>query len=151
MEYNAERELGWDDTIQNDSEDYTPLPAGDYDFEVLSFERGRHAGSEKLPPCNKAVLNIKLINPERSITISHNLFLHTKTEGLLCAFFRAIGQRQKGEELSMNWSTVVGSRGRCKVDVRTYTGNDGNKYTSNNITRFYDAEPTTGGYTSGRF
>ena len=39
-----ERELGWDDEISNDGEEFTVLPAGDYDFEVVAFERGRHDG-----------------------------------------------------------------------------------------------------------
>lgn len=33
-----ERELGWDDTIQQEQE-YITLPAGDYDFRVERFER----------------------------------------------------------------------------------------------------------------
>jgi hypothetical protein len=51
------REYSWDDQIEKDSE-FILLPEGDYDFEVMSFERGRHAGSDKLPPCNKAILAI---------------------------------------------------------------------------------------------
>ena len=43
------RAFDWNDTIEHDSE-FVLLPAGDYDFTVKSFERGRHPGSEKLPP-----------------------------------------------------------------------------------------------------
>ena len=55
-----DRELDWNDTIEKDGDEFVLLPEGDYDFEVISFERGRHPGSEKLPPCNKATLSIKL-------------------------------------------------------------------------------------------
>ena len=48
------REFGWDDEIQNDSTPFEVLPEGDYRFRVEKFERGRHSGSEKIPPCNKA-------------------------------------------------------------------------------------------------
>ena len=106
---NEGRELGWEDPIENDGPDYKVLPEGDYDFEVISFERGRHPGSDKLPPCNKATLSIRIKGEKGQTTVKHNLFLHTKTEGLLCAFFTAIGHRRHGERIAMNWSKVVGA------------------------------------------
>ncbi|MBE5957712.1 MAG: DUF669 domain-containing protein [Lachnospiraceae bacterium] len=137
-----EREFGWDDTIENDSE-FVLLPEGEYPFEVTSFERARHNGSEKLPPCNKAVLAIKITAPDgKSTTINHNLFLHSKTEGMLCAFFTSIGQRKKGEKISMNWNLVPGSRGRCKVGIHTYKNKDGDERQTNQIVRFL--EPSYG-------
>jgi len=135
------RELGWEDPIENDGPDFTILPEGDYDFEVLSFERGRHAGSDKLPACNKAVLRIRLAGPEGTTTLDHNLFLHTKTEGILCAFFNAIGQRKHGERMTMNWGKVVGSKGRCKVIIDTWIGSkDGKEFKNNKIQKFYEYE-----------
>ncbi len=131
------REYSWDDSIEKDSE-FTLLPECDCDFEVLSFERGRHAGSDKLPPCNKAILSIKLESPEGESTVKHNLFLHSSVEGMLCAFFSAIGQRQKGEKITMDWNKVPGSSGRCKVGIRKWTGDDGTERSSNEIKKFYE-------------
>jgi hypothetical protein len=112
---NNDRELSWNDAIENDG-GYEPLPEGEYPFTVKLFERGRHTGSEKLPPCNKAVLTILVGNPtERTLEIKHNLFLHSKTEGMLCQFFRAIGARKSGERIVMDWNKVVGAKGRCIV------------------------------------
>jgi hypothetical protein len=142
MADNIERELGWDDQIEHDGADFVLLPEDDYDFEVLSFERGRHAGSEKLPACNKAILKIKLTGPAGTTTIDHNLFLHTKTEGILCTFFNAIGQRKHGEKMTMNWNKVVGSKGRCMVVIDTWIGSkDGREMKNNKIQKFYDYEP----------
>lgn len=129
------RELGWDDVIENDGPDFVLLPAGDYDFEVVEIERGRHNGSEKLPPCNKAIVHIRIEGKEGVSIIRHQLFLHTITEGMLCAFFVGIGQRQKGERITMNFNQVVGSKGRCKVGIRKYEGKDYNE-----VKKFY--EPT---------
>ena len=143
MENNLDmgREFNWDDVIQNDGEEFVLLPEGDCDFEVRSFERGRHNGSEKLPPCNKAILKIRVTNEAgQSTTITHNLMLHSKCEGMICAFFTAIGQRKRGEQLRMNWNTVVGSRGRCNVGVRTWTSKTGDVMKSNEIKRFYEPE-----------
>ena len=46
--------------------------------------------------------------------------IRDRTEGMLCAFFTAIGRRKKGERLRMNWNAVPGSRGRAKIGIRTY-------------------------------
>ncbi len=150
-DYNVERELGWDDQIENDGPEFVTLPEGDYDFEVTSFERGRHNGSDKLPACNKAIVSIKIEGPQGIFTIQHNLFLHSKTEGLLCAFFTAIGQRKKGEKLKMNWNQVIGSKGRAKVGVKKWTY-EGKEYEGNEIKKFYEpSESPSKGFEAGRF
>lgn len=135
-----EREFSWDDTITKDASDYIMLPEGDYNFTVDSFERGRHPGSEKLPPCNKAILTLRIESAEGTARITHNLFLHSKTEGMLSAFFTCIGQKKKGEPLKMNWGVVPGSTGRCKVGIHSYTNKDGEERKSNDIKRFYPKE-----------
>ncbi len=135
-----EREFSWDDTITKDASDYIMLPEGDYNFTVDSFERGRHPGSEKLPPCNKAILTLRIESAEGTARITHNLFLHSKTEGMLSAFFTCIGQKKKGEPLKMNWGVVPGSTGRCKVGIHSYTNKDGEECKSNDIKRFYPKE-----------
>lgn len=135
-----ERELGWDDEIEKDSGDFILLPDGDYDFTVESFERGRHPGSDKLPPCNKAILKLRIDSEEGNALINHNLFLHTKTEGMISAFFASIGQKKKGEKVKMNWNAVIGATGRCKVAIRTWKGEDKVEHQSNDIKKFYPKE-----------
>lgn len=137
---NVERELGWDDNIENDSPDFILLAEGDYDFEVTGFERARHNGSEKLPPCNKAIVNIKIESEQGTANIKHNLFLHSKCEGLLCAFFTGIGHRKHGERKKMDWNKVIGSRGRCKVKPKEWKKNNGETIYLNEIKKFYAPE-----------
>ncbi len=146
-----DRELGWDDQIENDGADFEVLPAGDYDFEIVGFERGRHPGSDKLPACNKAILDIRIKGEKGQTTIKHNLFLHTKTEGLLCAFFTGIGQRKHGEKVTMNWNQVTGSKGRCKVGIRKWKNDKGEELTFNEIRKFYEPEQPATGFTPGKF
>ena len=134
-----EREFQWDDTITKDASDFILLPEGDYNFTVESFERGRHTGSDKLPACNKAILTLRIDTAEGTAKITHNLFLHSKTEGLLSAFFSCIGQKKKGEPLKMNWQKVIGATGRCKIGINTYT-KDGEERKNNDIKRFYPKE-----------
>ena len=114
MNNDMEREFGWDDVIEKDGGDFVLLPEGDYNFTVTKFERGRFNGSDKMPACNQAKLELTIHSLEYGdVTVFHTLFLHTKTEGLLSNFFAGIGQKKKGERARMNWNAVVGSRGKC--------------------------------------
>lgn len=163
----AQRELGWDDEIQKDGGEFILLPAGDYNFTVTKFERGRFAGSEKMPACNQAKLELTVHSPEHGdVVVFHNLFLHTKTEGLLSNFFAGIGQKKKGEKLKMNWPTVIGATGRLKLEVNHFKGRDGEDKTNNQVKSFYSSEDVSsqprqhqapfptgnqGGFTPGQF
>ncbi len=150
--------LDWDSEISQDSE-FVLLPEGEYTFTVTKMERGYFNGSAKMSKCNKAELTIKVSAPDgKSTTVTHNLFLHRKCEGLLCAFFTSIGQRKHGETLRPNWQAVVGATGRCKVGIHEWTGNDGQKRQSNEITRFLEpvagaqqTAPVAAGWTPGSF
>lgn len=144
-----ERALDWDDSIEKDGGDFILLPEGDYDFKVEKFERARHSGSAKLPACNKAILTISIEGEEGTATLIHNLFLHTKTEGMLSAFFSAIGLKKKGEKVNMNWTMVPGSTGRCKVGIRNWTNSEGKAMQSNEIKKFYAKEEKT--FKAGEF
>lgn len=151
------QELSWDSEIEHDSE-FVLLEPGEYDFEVLSFERARHNGSAKLPPCWKAVLKLRISNKSGATSIiSHNLFLHSSLEGLLCSFFTAIGQRKHGERMKMNWPSVPGSRGRAEIEVHEWQGKDGKTMKNNQIRRFLepkeskDTNPAAKSFTPGAF
>lgn len=142
-----DRVLGWDDEISNDSQIQSILlPPGEYPFEIVQLARSRHtpkAGSAgKLPECPKAEVTVRCYTTDDHADIKNNLFLHSRCEGLLCQFFRAIGQRKHGEPLRPDWTRVIGSKGRCKVAVRDYMI-DGEKRQANEIKAFLDpkAEP----------
>jgi len=143
------KEYGWDDEIEKDSEGFTLLEPGEYDFEVVNFERARHNGSAKLPACNKAIITLRVSAPDgRSVDLKHNLFLHSKCEGLLSAFFVGIGLKKHGEKLKMDWSKVVGRRGRCTVGVHEYNGK-----TYNDIKRILEPKeaPAQTSFKAGTF
>lgn len=141
---NNERELGWDDEIEKDGSDFVLLPEGDYNFTVAKFERARFQGSDKMPPCNQAKLELTVHSSEHGdVTIFHNLFLHTKTEGLLSNFFAGIGQKKKGEKLRMNWNAVIGAKGRCLIEHNKYMSK-GEERVNNQVKKFYPYEEVFG-------
>lgn len=135
------REMGWDEGFSKDfsESDFITLPEGDYDFTVESFERARHEGSEWIPPCNKAVLKLRVESPEGPAVITHNLFLCTKDSCRrnIYRFFEAIGQVKDGEDLRPNWSVanLVGQTGRAHIIQRPDKTDPSKVY--NNVKNFY--------------
>ncbi len=117
--------LDWDSEIEQESE-FTLLPAGEYPFRVLKFERSHFEGSDKMPSCKMALLTLEVGEPGKTATVTDRLYLHTKSEWKLSQFFISIGEKKRGERVKMNWPAVPGATGRCKVTVRQYNGNDYN-------------------------
>lgn len=139
-----DRELGWDDEITQDSAGFVQLAPGDYQFTVTNFERARHTpkpnSQGKLPACNKAIITIQIETAEGISQLTHNLFLHTTTEGMLSAFFGAIGQKKHGEPLRMNWNTVIGAKGVARINKRKGTGQYSDKEYDNVKSMIYADE-----------
>lgn len=120
-----DREYGWDEKpiSKPDEGGFVILPDGEYPFIVPLFERARHQGSEKLPPCNMAIVHLLVDGGEfGKCTVKHRLFLHSKMQGLLSQFFKGIGLRKKGDDLFMDWSKVPASTGIVKLGHRQYEG-----------------------------
>jgi hypothetical protein len=135
--------LDWDDSIENDGQEFVTLPEGDYDFTITNFERGRFPGGGKLPACNKATLTLRVENKEGTASIRTDLFLHKSVEWKLSAFFRSVGLKKHGEMLRrMPWDKVVGAKGRAHIVQRSYTGKDGTQRTTNDVRDFLDPKDT---------
>ena len=138
---NNNGELGWDDVLENDGDEYVILPEGDYVFKVASFERGRYAGGEKLPACNEAVLKLAVEHDGQIVNITDKLKLHKSMEWKLASFFRAIGQKKHGEKLTMDWSKVPGAEGRAHFKPRHYKDQNGDEKEANNVAKYLDFDP----------
>lgn len=136
---NAAHEIGWDDPISADGEQFITLEEGDYDFTVTGFERGRFPGSAKIPACNKAVLTLTVSTVEGTANVKYDLILWSSLEWKISAFFRAIGQKKNGEAFVPRWNQVVGAGGRAHFKPRKYTNKDGEERTANDVASFYDA------------
>ena len=144
--------MDWNDTIENDGQEFVILEEGDYNFTVTSFERGRFPGGPKVPACNKAALTLQVKTDEGIAVIRTDLLLYRSLEWRISAFFRCIGQKKHGERLVMDWNRVVGSQGRAHFKPRTYMDRDGNERQANDVDRFYDWDekyfPVTGDWST---
>lgn len=142
-----ERAFDWNDTIKNDSS-FVELPEGDYDFTIDHYDRARFDGSNKIPPCNMAVVYFNIQAPDGSIaTVRNNYILHSKMEWKLSELFCGVGLKKKGEELRMNWNALPGCTGRAHVTLDPDKNDPSKKY--NNIDKLYPKEPK--GYKAGSF
>ena len=132
------REFGWDDEIQSEDA-FTLLDAGDYEFEIVKYERARHEGSEKIPPCNKAVVTFKV----GDTVLTENFLLCSTLEWKLSQLFLSVGLKKHGEPLRMNWQALPGKRGVCKVIVHKYNDKNGVQREINRIDKLYayDEQP----------
>jgi len=131
--------MDWNDAIENDGQEYVLLEEGDYNFEVVEFERGRYPGSAKIPACNKAALTLAVITEDgKRATVKFDLILFRTLEWRISQFFRCIGQKKHGERLVMNWNTVLGSKGRARFKPRSYINRDGEERQTNDVVTFYD-------------
>ena len=130
--------LDWDGVLENDGSEFPLLPEGDYAFEVTGFERGSFPGSEKMCACNKATLTLKIESEQGTANIFDDLILHKRMEWKLSQFFRAIGQKKKGERVTMNWNAVIGSRGRAHIVVNKYTDRNGQERENNKVGKYLD-------------
>lgn len=130
-------EYGWEDEIVNEGGDFVLLPEGDYDFTVAKYERARHEGSAKVPPCNMAKVTFTIWGAEDSVEITENFFLCNKFEWKLSALFLALGLKKHGEPLKMNWNAITGKKGKCNVYVDNYKNKDGEDRQSNKIKKLY--------------
>ena len=133
-----DRKLGWDDVIEKDS-NFVTLPEGDYDFVIDHFERARHPGSDKIPPCNKALVFFRVMGPDgQETTIQEGYILHTKLEWKLSELFCGVGLKKKGEKLKMNWPELPGLKGRAQISLDADPKDPSKKY--NHIKKIYPFE-----------
>lgn len=131
--------MDWGDTIESDGQEFVILEEGDYNFTVTDFERGRFPGSAKIPACNKAALTLQVRTADgKRATIKFDLLLYRSLEWRISSFFRCIGQKKHDERLVMDWTKVVGARGRARFKPRAYTNKDGEERQANDVDKFYD-------------
>lgn len=116
------REFSWDgDTITRDDE-FILLEPGEYPFTIEKFERSRSQGSEKMPPCNMAVVYFTVHSDQGDVTIKDNYLLHSKFEWKLSQLFSSVGLKKKGEPCHLNFTALPGRTGCMKVKNEPGTG-----------------------------
>ncbi len=132
----ADINFGWNDAIENDGQEQEALivvPEGDYDFRIVDFQRAKAKSG-----ANMAHVTMRVESNEGASLIHEYIVLTSSQEWKISAFFRAIGQKKRGERVTMDWTKVNGARGRAHVIVDKFKRNDGTDGESNKISRYID-------------
>jgi hypothetical protein len=140
MAYNNNTDLGEEIRFDQEltaevSDEYEPLPEGEYNFTAVYKNQSRFNGSAKLGPCNQMNVDIHL----EGRTIPHRFYMNTKAVKWafgLNAFFIALGLAQPGQTFRPDWNALPGRTGRCKLGIRKWTGDDGKEHFTNEIKAF---------------
>lgn len=146
-----------DEKVKDDSSfDFVLLEPGVYGFEVVKVENEYYNGSDKVPPCPKVVLSLRVATPDGgSTTVRDSILCYCEgrdAEGnayggnvwRISSFFRAIGSKRHGESAETNWSSdfLVGKTGKARIRNRTYTAtrsaNAGKEMKSNEVESYLD-------------
>ncbi|MCD8013338.1 MAG: hypothetical protein LUG99_09210 [Lachnospiraceae bacterium] len=129
--------MDWDDAIENDGQEFVILEEGDYNFEVVDYERGRFPGGKKIPACNKVTFTLQVRTDKGVANCFTDLIWYRSMEWKIASFFRCIGQKKKDQRLVIDWNDIIGRKGRAHFKPATYE-KDGEERSKNDVTRFYD-------------
>lgn len=144
MAMNEVKVLDWDDEIEDDGaqRDFVTLEEGDYEFEVVKFERGHYTPGPdaKTPACNQANITLMVATDQGDCFIKENFPLASTMEWKISAFFRSIGLKKHGEKLKMRWQDSIGCTGKAHITKRE--GNKEGVY-FNNVGYFIDPTAKT--------
>lgn len=128
---NEGRALTWDDEITEDGQEFILLPAGEYEFKVLTFERAQTNGEGKLGVCPMAIMTLEIDGRELGmVTLKDRFVLHQNVQWRIGNFFSAVGLKKKGEAVKMNWTGAINLKGICEVGIRKYNDKDYNEIKS---------------------
>lgn len=129
----------WDAPIDIDSipdeDEYETLPAGDYNYEVLNYNRSRYtpkAGSKIKAPCDMITFFFHLTDGEHDGNLRNNFYINQTSYIFLQRFLKGCGALTGKESLSQALENAVGKTGICKVKNVISNGN-----TYANIDKFY--------------
>ena len=139
---NQNQEFDWNAAIEDDSEGFKLLETGDRNAVISWIDRGRYNGSERIPPCNMATITLRIQENGEIYELQTRLYICKKMEWKLSEFFRGIGRKKHGERLVMNWDGLIGLPVRVRVVKKDIPGRDGEKKTVNEVTKFYDYDPS---------
>lgn len=131
-----EKMFGWTDEIENDGNDQempVVIPEGEYDFKIVDFKREKSKSG-----ANMAHLVMRVDTENGHSLIHEYIVLIKNQEWKISAFFRSIGQKKRGERVSMDWNKVLNAKGKAHVYIDTFTDNQGKERQSNKIDRYID-------------
>lgn len=127
--------LDWDVEIEDGTE-YTLLPEGDVDFEVLSFEKGYTKDNTR-----KGVVRLKVSNGTDTTYITETFVLKESVLWKIAQFLRSVGLKKQGENVRASLLEKSPSlTGRCEIFQDSFTNDKGNLIKTNKVRKYYEPD-----------
>lgn len=139
MDNNA---FDWDDFIEDDSEGFSLLEPGEYEYVVTDYEKTRSKAGNPV-----IILTLEIGDPIGSKTnLKEYVTLIPGLEWKISQVLRSLGLKKRGEKVPLRvFEKSKGRTGRCEIIVETKKDqSDPTKtYTNNKIKRFLDPPSQT--------
>lgn len=138
--------LDWDSEYEDNGSGFILLDPGYYPFTVDKLEKEYYEGSEKVPPCPRASLTLKIqLVDGRETSVFDSILLYSGGTWRVNRFFEALGFQKEPsladpDKLIMkpHWGEVIGKQGWVKIKNRSYTTKNGEDRTTNDIDEYVD-------------
>lgn len=114
------QDLDWDDglTAEDEGYEFEVLPVGEYDFEVVDFEKTFSKSDKKM-----AKITLEIVYNGMKFKVWDYLVLTQNMAWKIASFFEALGLKKKGTELKqMPWNQIMEKTGRVKIKHEEYNG-----------------------------
>lgn len=131
--------LSWDAVIADEGSGgvWKPLEEGDYDFEVEDYKKTY--AKDNVTPVAELTLRIG------DTTVRDWLHFKKNAEWKISQFLIGASLKKHGEPIQVPWDKLIGAKGRCHINVSTFTKRDGTEGKGNNVAYYIEpAQPTTG-------
>lgn len=113
-------DLDWDDGISAEAGEgeYEVLPIGEYEFEVVDFEKTFSKSNKKM-----AKLTLEIIYDGKKFKVWDYIVLTQNMAWKIASFFESLGLKKKGTALKqMPWNQIMKKKGRVKIKHEEYNG-----------------------------
>lgn len=134
-----EKVFDWDDFVEDDSDGFSLLEPGEYEYLVTDVQKDRSKNDDPM-----IVLTLQIGDPIGSkTTIKDYIVLKSTLEWKISQVLRSLGLKKHGERVPIRaFQKAQGLTGRCKVKTETSEYN-GKTYTNNKIDRYLDPQSDT--------
>ena len=116
---------------------FITLPEGEYEFKVTKAELGKFAGSQKMAPCDKVSLELRVETEDGVCDIKDTLFLLGQWKNRIYYYLTTTGMTEPGKPLTLEpelFTGSIGRTGKAKIVVDSFVSRrDGEKKTTNKV------------------
>ena len=130
--------MDWNDVIEDDGQEYVLLLKRIITSLLLILKKEDSLVVQKFLLQIKKQNQFKFFSEMGVASMKFDLILSKALTWKLSAFFRSIGQKKRGEKITMDWNKVLGAKGRAHIKQKVYTNQSDEEKNINDLDYFID-------------